>query len=167
MNEIAAQPTATLPARLRELPDGRWVDRLFARLAAIYGALWLDRWRDVPIADVKDEWQESLGVMYGIQISAALDHVAKHNPFPPTLPEFYIIAGGMAKPFLSEPPRIEHKREPEREFSPAVKSAISEIGVGKRDKRAWARKILAAPSNYPSISVQFAREAMGILPEGM
>lgn len=65
-----------------------WIDRLFARLAALYGKHWLELWADVPMDDVKDAWRDALhGVTAGM-IRSALEHCQRHNTFPPTCPEF-------------------------------------------------------------------------------
>ena len=45
--------------------------------------------------------------------------------------------------------------------SEKITKLISELPK-KKDFRAWAKKILANPSKYPSIAERFAKEAMGI-----
>ena len=47
--------------------------------------------------------------------------------------------------------------------STIVRAGVAAVGKGSRDHRAWARKILANQRLYPNISVEFAREALGIV----
>ena len=42
-----------------------------------------------------------------------------------------------------------------------VKQAVEKMVSGKRDMKAWARKIKANPSAYPDISLRYAMEALG------
>ena len=65
------------------------VDRLFQRLAAMYGAKWLDLWSAIPMDAVKAEWSRALTGHDVEAVRLALEHLTAHgNPFPPTLPEF-------------------------------------------------------------------------------
>jgi hypothetical protein len=80
---------SSLEKSLPPLPDA-WVDRLFARLTAIYGsqkvgAMWLDTDRD----EVKRTWAAALGKYPPEAIRAALEDLPETpTPWPPTLPEF-------------------------------------------------------------------------------
>jgi hypothetical protein len=42
-----------------------------------------------------------------------------------------------------------------------VKDAVEKMTQGKRDMKAWARKIKSNPSAYPDISLRYANEALG------
>jgi hypothetical protein len=64
------------------------IDRLFQRLSLNYGRLFLDMWKDIPIAEVKVEWSEGLAGYPYDEINAALTYCLDHNTYPPTLPEF-------------------------------------------------------------------------------
>lgn len=85
MTDLTTGPSTARPSAS---PDAI-VDRLFQRLAAMYGAKWLDLWAGVPIEAVKAEWSRAL---HGHDVEAvrlALEHlVTAGNPFPPTMPEF-------------------------------------------------------------------------------
>lgn len=71
---------------LQRLPDA-WVDRLFARLHAMYGARWLDLWTHIPLPAVKAVWAEGLAGYSSDQIRAGLA-AASAKGYPPSLPEF-------------------------------------------------------------------------------
>lgn len=78
----------TSPAKPAASPD-TVVDRLFARLHAMYGRAWLDLWADAPMVHVKGVWADTLRNVSPEQMRLALDELAKAGkPFPPTLPEF-------------------------------------------------------------------------------
>jgi hypothetical protein len=67
-----------------------WVDRLFERLAALYGVQRVSAmWQSTDIAAVKTLWGEQLGRFQPATIAAALQRlVDAGDGWPPTLPEF-------------------------------------------------------------------------------
>lgn len=69
-------------------PD--WVDRLFARFLAFYGAQKVGAmWNGADVAEVKAVWGEQLGRYRPVTIGAALQKlIDSGNQWPPTLPEF-------------------------------------------------------------------------------
>lgn len=77
-----SSPPNALPAH--------WVDRLFERLAAIYGVQRVSgMWQSTDVAAVKAIWGEQLGRFQPATISAALQRlVDAGDGWPPTLPEF-------------------------------------------------------------------------------
>jgi len=77
-----SSPPNALPAH--------WVDRIFERLAAIYGVQRVSAmWHSTDIAAVKALWGEQLGRFQPATISAALQRlVDAGDGWPPTLPEF-------------------------------------------------------------------------------
>lgn len=156
-NEMT-NPSATSRLNRSALPSA-WVDRLFDLLFAMYGQRWTAMWADAQsIDDIKAVWAEDLAGVNADQIRRALDHLKGNNPHPPTLPEFLGLCRQfrVAEPYAALP-------SPRDEPAPEVKALINDIGKGKTpDYRAWAKKILANPKAYPHISVEFAREAMGV-----
>ncbi len=75
-----------IPTQLRAFQPEH-VERLFARLTAMYGNRFIDMWRDINMADVKSCWADELRVFSVDQIGMAIEGL-KAFPFPPTLPEF-------------------------------------------------------------------------------
>ena len=92
-----------------------WIERLFSRLAALYGAAFGRQWEGTNIADVKTVWAEKLG---GFEdkpqaIKGALDALDEH-PYPPTLPEFIILCRTAARRIGTDKPLLECKLTPEQ-----------------------------------------------------
>jgi hypothetical protein len=63
------------------------VERLFARMAALYGSRFADQWAGINPADVKKCWAEEIAAYPMPQIAAAVNALTTKN-WPPTLPEF-------------------------------------------------------------------------------
>jgi hypothetical protein len=65
------------------------VDRLFERLAAMYGRAWLDMWTGANMGKVKAEWAHSLHGFDLETMRLALESLKTEGvKFPPNLPEF-------------------------------------------------------------------------------
>lgn len=76
--------------KLGELSKGRqseWVDRLFGRFSAMYGARFADMWGGVELSVVKAVWADDLSAMTTDEIARGVA-ACKQAKFPPTLPEF-------------------------------------------------------------------------------
>jgi len=85
------------------------VDRLFQKLAMMYGKAWLDQWSGMPMDEVKGEWSRTLTGIEPDAIRLALDSMlTAGKPFPPTLPEFVALCrqfrkSGAARLYLTAP----------------------------------------------------------------
>ena len=128
----------------------------------MYGKHWLELWSGVPMEAVKATWADDLGAFSGEQIRKALDHCKTHAKFPPTCPEFVALC----KQFRDTSATTLYLPAPRGELPDPTKAILDGYLEGKRkDCRAWARKILeesAVGRVYPSISIEFAKEALGI-----
>lgn len=87
----AQPPSRALQGRVEQsaslsLPV-EWIERLFARMAAFYGAKFADAWRGVDPAEVKAAWGEELAGYSIPEIQAGIAGL-KTRDWPPTLPEF-------------------------------------------------------------------------------
>jgi hypothetical protein len=101
-NHVTSQASAPESADL--------VDRLFAKLAMMYGKHWLDLWSDIPMAGVKAEWSRALTGISAEQMRLALEAIFdKGNTFPPTLPEFVSLCRQCRK--FGQPLRLAAPRE--------------------------------------------------------
>lgn len=86
MMAAAASSTSPPPCSRHRLPEA-WVERLFARLSALYGARLADLWRGADLEEVKDVWAVELADLSGEEIARGLA-ACRERKFPPTLPEF-------------------------------------------------------------------------------
>lgn len=148
----------TPSTELRNALPSAWVDKLFVRLAALYGRHWLEMWADVPMADVKDAWASGLAGRTGEELAAGL---AKLGKFPPTLPEFM--------EFCRVDPIPQAQREwkglaaPKTSPSAEVAALLANFGKPKADPKRWAREILemAEDGTYRlPIGIAFAKLAL-------
>lgn len=72
-----------------KLPE-EWIDRLFMRLAAMYGNKFTKMWDGIPRQDQISTWAEMLGDMDKNDLSIGLKNCIS-QPYPPTLPEFRLL----------------------------------------------------------------------------
>ncbi len=204
-----------------------WVDRIFERMSAFYGARFADAWRGTDVVAVKRIWAETLGTFTADEIKRGVMSLSTCQ-WPPTLPEFMnlcrpaidpkadwieaceqmrirlhgigedrwsrpqvywasIVIGShdlnnhnwesiktrwiMALKNAKDDPIPEYRVQipsPGKTQTNRVDAAkmVQELGakVGlvkeKVDYKAWAKRILANPENFPHISVKFAHEAL-------
>jgi hypothetical protein len=61
-------------------------------------------------------------------------------------------------PRLASPINLDNNRK----HMEQVKREVAKFLEPKEDPKAWAKKILANPKQYPDISVRFAKEALGV-----
>lgn len=121
--------------RLRELStdrQGEWVDRLFGRLSAMYGARFADMWAGLDLAMIKAAWAEDLGDLATDEIARGVA-ACKLRDWPPTLPEFLALC----RPAL----------DPEQAFSEAVQQmALRDQGRDRWSHPAiyWAAATIGA-----------------------
>lgn len=80
MNQL--QTSETLPA----LPAS-WTERLFTRLATMYGTKFLDMWKGLDLNAVKQAWAEDLAGYSADELKRGLEW-CKTQDWPPTLPAF-------------------------------------------------------------------------------
>lgn len=145
------------------------VDRLFSRLTATYGRDFLARYAGVPESDLKAVWAHELaGFEAHLQSLAwALENLPAQAP---NVIEFRALARRAPAPELLRLP--EPAADPVRLASEFAKlaplRAVIAEAVGTHDPRAWAKRHLArhaAGERVPSITLRFAREALGAASE--
>mgnify|MGYP006935489954 CR=1 FL=1 len=140
-----------------------WIERLFSRLAALYGAAFGRQWDGTNIADVKSVWAEKLGGFTASQIGAALKG-CDDRQYPPNLPEFIDLCRQAAKrddkPMAIEAPQlsVEERMDRARQLEAAASKPAT------YDYRAWCkelkRRYLSGDDLLP-IQISMASEAMG------
>ena len=140
-----------------------WIERLFSRLAALYGAAFGRQWEGTNLADVKTVWAEKLGGFTAVHIGAALKS-CDDRQYPPNLPEFIDLCRVAAKrethaPALPAPElSVEDRMERAKQLDAAVSKARG------YDYHGWAkelrRRYLAGEAMLP-IEISMASEALG------
>lgn len=115
---------------LKSIPDA-WVDKLFARLAAIYGSQKIGAmWIDADMAEVKVAWGQALAKYPPAALGAALLELPETGgAWPPTLPEFVTLVREAAEAALTAgmPPLLGHREQVADPDSPVVQAAREEL----------------------------------------
>jgi len=76
----------TLQGNVQSLPEA-WIDWLFMKFEARWGALWIDRYSAVNVDVLVETWAEDLGDLTQEQLRAG--YLASRDlKFPPTIGEF-------------------------------------------------------------------------------
>lgn len=77
---------ATSQQKSSALPEP-WINRLFSRFEAMYGAKVADAWKGCDLQNVKAVWAETLGCFSRDELAAGISGCMSRD-WPPTLPEF-------------------------------------------------------------------------------
>ena len=153
--------TVTLRQLSTELQQG-WIERLFSRLAALYGSAFGRQWEGTNLADVKRVWAEKLGGFTAQQIGAALKS-CDDRQYPPNCPEFIDLCRQAAKrgdiPLAIEAPQL----SPEERLERAMSIGTAAVKTDSYGYRGWCRELkrryLAGERLLP-IQISMASEAM-------
>jgi hypothetical protein len=140
-----------------------WVEKIFHKLTVAYGTEFLNRWKGIPITDVKSDWADCLS---GYQqnpkaIAFALENLPDSKP--PTAQEFRELC--RRTPASVAPKLPEPKADPARVAAELAKLAPvrQAAHAGGVDHKAWARRILArheAGQKINPTSLRLANEAL-------
>lgn len=155
--------TVTLRQLSKELQNG-WIERLFSRFAALYGAAFGRQWEGTNLAEVKAVWAEKLGGFNAQQIGDALK-TCDERPYPPNLPEFIELCRASARRNGQQAKVIDGPTlSPEELKSRAEHLASASTKPAKYDYRGWCkelkRRYLAGERLLP-IQISMASEVMG------
>lgn len=140
-----------------------WVDEIFRKLLLVYGTPFIDRWRDMDLAAVKQDWGQKLSALQNAPkaIAYALEHVDPGKP--PTVLEFRALAHRAPAPEVLrlDPPKADPARIAEvfKRLAPICKPG----NAPGRDGKQWARAIIArAESGHPvrPVALKQARQAL-------
>lgn len=143
-----------------------WVERIFLRLHGRFGSAFTDKYKlnqydsdgnDLGVLNAKFVWAEELAGISADRIKAALLY---NYDFPPSCDQFKAQCKSQiaAHQDYKALPKLKMSEEKTAE----IQNRLAEFTSPKRDMRGWAKKILANPSNYPDISVRFAKEALNV-----
>jgi hypothetical protein len=143
-----------------------WIEKLFERFSAMYGSRFADLWASADPEQVKRVWAEGLAAVTGEQVQAALRSCLTEYPTAPTLPQFAILCRAHRKPL--DVPRLVQASPPDPRVAAEVHELAMHMKDNKRDSKNWARRILKRVElghKVPAISVDFAKEALGLGPK--
>lgn len=131
-----------------------WVEKLFSKLTMNYGVEFLNRYKGIPLSDVKTDWSNELSGFNGAQIGFALGVLPDRVPTAQQFRNLCLLAPA------AETPRLESPKA-----DPAIVKMITDkltaapvVSVGRLD---WARAILANPKGRTPTVVQMAKNAIG------
>jgi hypothetical protein len=130
------------------LPE-RAVERLFARFTAMYGQGAMKRmWLDMPLAEVKSVWADSLSRFTMPELLAGLRYLEDAgSTFPPTLPEFVAACRrkpeptpAAHRPLLAPPPRTPEEIAAGHALAQRIAAQVS--SGPRRDPAASAYRVI-------------------------
>lgn len=115
-----------------------WVDRLFARMAVVYGSSWLRMWEGMDIETVKAAWGEELSRYQ--QNPDAIRYGLEHMPpdRPPTLLQFRELCNKRPDPVFKAlpPPEIDREAAAKRASEIRLK-----VGGDVLNPKSWAYRL--------------------------
>lgn len=142
-----------------------WVDKIFSKMALVYGRDFIGRWEGLELADVKTDWGHELAGFENWP--EAIAHALSILPAdrPPTVLQFRELARKAPKP--DRPALPEPAANPERVSAELRKLVplLKQAKTGAVDQKGWARRIKArhdAGEKINPTSLRFAREALGL-----
>jgi hypothetical protein len=150
----------------RQIPES-WVERLFSRMASLWGSRFADKWRDCDLDEVKSTWRLGLSDLADPALKRGVAALF-NTPDPPDLPAFRR---------LCQAPAPEHQGQiwlgdgqrtlpaEAREQLARIAALVDAPNAGRRSGIAWARRILQRALDGERITahqVQFARQAIEI-----
>ncbi len=144
-----------------------WVDRIFEKLALVYGQAFLARWRDLDLDAVKADWAHELAGFE--QHPQAIAHALQSLPpeKPPTVLQFRELA---RRAPLPEVPRLEQPAADAQRVAAELSKLASvrtSPGPASSDPRGWARRICERHQRGERLNrtvLRMAQQAIGAAP---
>ena len=151
--------------KLEPLPI-EWVTKIFMRLHGRFGNTFFDKFRigelsqsgqDLGIENAKQVWAQELAGTSPERIAMAL--MASYD-YPPSCDEFKnnCLIKSQQKIYTALP--APNNKETNKVFADNVVKFISEHTTPKTDYKAWIKRILSNPKNFPDIAVKYAKETI-------
>ncbi|MGF6920167.1 hypothetical protein [Paraburkholderia sp. 40] len=155
---------------LRSIPE-HWIERLFSRMASLYGSRFADMWRDGEIDEIKATWREGLAGQSDDALRRGVAALFHEPPYPPTLPRFIELC--RPQPAMYQPNRValtdERRTSPEqaREQLARIREIagglLREHGAPAGGGIRWAFRLLQRAQDGEHITahqIGFAKEAI-------
>jgi hypothetical protein len=145
-----------------------WVDRIFMRLHGRFGNAFLHKYKigemadgqDLGIKNAKEVWAEECGHLSAERIRKGLE--AKYD-YAPSCDDFISQCTATPEMYIeNDTLKISYVRDAEKDAAglKKIESYIAKEVKPKTDYKAWAKRILANPQNFPAQSVAYAKEAL-------
>ena len=140
-----------------------WVEKIFSKMALVYGRDFIGRWEGLELSDVKTDWGHELAGFenWPEAIAHALGNLPPERP--PTVLQFRELARKAPKPdrpALPEPVANPERMAAElRKLAPILKQARG----GGVDQKAWAKRLIArdaAGEKVRPYSLKLAQDAL-------
>jgi len=147
------------------------IERLFARMEALYGNRFLEMWSRSDMAEVKRVWADEMGKFSAMNLRKGFRALIDRT-FPPTLPEFLADCKPLPRTAAYHdllPPPADVSPQA-RENATKMIAELSAVGIlaPKEDHRRWIQKILYrqkwGDKTLPYIAVKMAHEALAVMP---
>jgi hypothetical protein len=133
-----------------------WIEKIFQRLTLVYGRDFLDRWKGIPLADVKADWANTLTGFHAQPECIAFALTSLPEGKAPTALEFRAIC--------RKAPQPQHQAL----AAPAVNPAVVQAQLAKASNlrqlqrpgsKDWARRLLDQHSAGQPVRPYALREA--------
>ncbi|SAL10362.1 hypothetical protein AWB73_00099 [Caballeronia turbans] len=138
------QPSDSHPWPAKAIPQ-HWIEALFAKMSAFYGARFADLWRGTNTMEVQKAWAVELGKLSAAQMKAGSDNLTAF-PKPPSLPEFIEHCKRMRLESAAHTaPKLEHVTRADQKVIDSNLKKIQTIARGtqlKSASRAWAHEMI-------------------------
>jgi hypothetical protein len=108
--------------------------------------------------DIMRVWFSKLQHLNFKTVSQAFDIYTSKHSVAPTINDILKLCPAKSEFTKIAPPKM--AKEESKEYSEKMLYAIEKAPKPTTDPKAWAKKIIANPKNYPSISLKTAKEAL-------
>ncbi|MBY4751871.1 hypothetical protein [Burkholderia dolosa] len=168
MNQMTEPSTFKRPEWPLDALPQHWVEALFSKMAAFYGARFATMWNGTEVLEVQKAWAIELGKLSREQLKAGSDNLTA-LPKPPTLPEFIALCRqARFEQAASSAPQLTDQKQADRATVESNLGTIRRVQerVMRREPTAeWAFKLLmrgksASGAALPSEVVRCARDAI-------
>ncbi|MGZ3235770.1 MAG: hypothetical protein ACXU8A_00170 [Burkholderiaceae bacterium] len=143
-----------------------WVESLFARMTACYGAKFADMWRDADMNLVKSLWAQEMGKLTNEELKHGYQSLMT-KAWSPTLPEYVQLCKSLPR---KEAAHVMQLPAPKDNFSKEdAAKRLAELGATellkpKTDHKLWAKRIIERSKHplhgYSALQIRFAKEAL-------
>lgn len=134
-----------------------WVDRIFEKIAVVYGQQFLNRWRDIDLNTVKSDWCHELSG-FEKNPNAIAYALANLPDTPPTVLQFKQLC--LRSPSVDQQQLMPPRPDPKMValIADGIREKVSK--TEPKDYKQWARNILAHPEGKTRAQLDMAKRAL-------